>query len=96
MLSKTWNQIDTTGPKAGQTSEWPTNANAMQETVEWEDIVALRDLENFPISGECSTRRKSNQDMISAFAPPCAPLEEPLAEAAYKHAVGLAWIQGCG
>jgi hypothetical protein len=70
MLSNTRNQIDTTGQKAGQTSEWPTNANTMQETVEWEDIVALRDLENFPITGECSTQGKGDQDMISTFAPP--------------------------
>jgi hypothetical protein len=61
-----------------------------QETVEWEDNVALRDLENFAIPGECSTREKGNQDMISAFAPPYAVLREPLAEAAYKHAMGLA------
>ena len=61
----------------------------MQETEEWEDIVALRGLENFPIPGECSARGKSNQDMISAFAPPYTALGEPLAEAAYKHAMGL-------
>ena len=61
-----------------------------QETVEWEDIMTLRDLENFPIPGEFSKRGKGNQDMISAFAPPYAALGEPLAEAAYKHAMGLA------
>lgn len=36
------------------------------------------------------TRPKSNQDMIGAFAPPYAVLGEPLAEAAYKQAMGLA------
>jgi coniferyl-aldehyde dehydrogenase len=36
------------------------------------------------------TRGKGNQDLISAFAPPYAAMGEPLAEAAYKHAMGLA------
>ena len=36
------------------------------------------------------TRGKDNQDLISAFAPPYAAKGEPLAEAAYKHAMGLA------
>jgi coniferyl-aldehyde dehydrogenase len=36
------------------------------------------------------TGRKDNQDLISAFAPPYAAKGEPLAEAAYKHAMGLA------
>jgi coniferyl-aldehyde dehydrogenase len=36
------------------------------------------------------TRGKDNQDMIGAFAPPYAAKGEPLAEAAYKHAMGLA------
>jgi coniferyl-aldehyde dehydrogenase len=36
------------------------------------------------------TRGKGNQDLISAFAPPYAAKGEPLAEAAYKHAMGLA------
>ena len=50
----------------------------------------IEGLGEFPIPRECSTRGKGNQDMISAFAPPYATLEEPLAEAAYKHAMGLA------
>ena len=36
------------------------------------------------------TRGKGNQDMIGAFAPPYALKGEPLAEAAYKHAMGIA------
>lgn len=36
------------------------------------------------------TRGKGNQDLISAFSPPYAAKGEPLAEAAYKHAMGLA------
>jgi coniferyl-aldehyde dehydrogenase len=36
------------------------------------------------------TRGKGNQDLISAFAPPYAAKGEPFAEAAYKHAMGLA------
>jgi coniferyl-aldehyde dehydrogenase len=36
------------------------------------------------------TRGKGNQDLISAFSPPYAAMGEPLAEAAYKHAMGLA------
>lgn len=36
------------------------------------------------------TRGKDNQDLISAFAPPYAAKGELLAEAAYKHAMGLA------
>jgi coniferyl-aldehyde dehydrogenase len=40
------------------------------------------------------TRPKGNQDMIGAFAPPYAVLGEPLAEAAYKQAMGLARTQG--
>lgn len=36
------------------------------------------------------TRGKGNQDMIKAFAPPYAAMGEPLAEAAYKHAMGMA------
>lgn len=36
------------------------------------------------------TRAKGNQDMIGAFSPPYAAAGEPLAEAAYKHAIGQA------
>lgn len=36
------------------------------------------------------TRAKTNADMIKAFMPPYAALGEPLAEAAYKQAMGLA------
>ncbi|KAJ9610651.1 hypothetical protein H2200_005428 [Cladophialophora chaetospira] len=36
------------------------------------------------------TRGKGNADMIKAFMPPYAALGEPLAEAAYKQALGLA------
>ena len=35
------------------------------------------------------TRTKGNKDMISAFYPPYATRGEPIAEAAYKHALGL-------
>jgi coniferyl-aldehyde dehydrogenase len=36
------------------------------------------------------TRATKNEDLINAFAPPFAAMGEPLAEAAYKQAMGLA------
>lgn len=36
------------------------------------------------------TRAAKNEDLIRAFMPPYAAMGEPLAEAAYKHAMGLA------
>jgi coniferyl-aldehyde dehydrogenase len=35
------------------------------------------------------TRAEKNEDLINAFMPPYAAMGEPLAEAAYKQAMGL-------